>query len=747
MRREGQGVCALFLAAAVASCSTTPENPEGSTATDGQPLSSSQAQKLQAADAAPGDRLGSSIAIANDNIFLGVRLDDVAGVPDRGSVYVFTRNGSSYAQTQQLSPSDLFASNRFGISMAASGDTLLVGANRSSSGDGAVYAYTRTAQGFVQQQKLVPSDWPNALRFATSLAMSGTTAAVAGQGSIYVFEKSGETWAQTEKVFGRPGDVAPVLAMSNDMIVAGFSCDNAPSGPCRGSVSIYVRSGNSWGEQQVLLASDGVANDRFGSAVAVAGNTVLIGAPGRGQNKGAAYVFTRSGSIWSEQQTLVGADGVAGNLFGQSVALQPDHALIGPFFHDHPGVEPLAGTAYVFTRSGNTWTQREEIRASDGQNNDYFGQGVALSNDIMVVGAPNDDGPQYANGSAYVFQIQRVTGDPCATNTDCPSGFCSDGRCCDTACAGSCDVCSLATGSTADGVCSVGPAGAPGSPPCFPFTCDGVSPTCSAQCALPPSPFVRLSAGMEHTCGVRADSSVACWGYSPYYWGQTAPTGQLFTAIEAGSEHTIALRLDGTIAFWGNDQSGLGTVPTGTFQAISAGYLHDCAIRSDATLACWGWNGFGQTAAPGGSFRSVSTGATHSCGLRVDGTIACWGSNDWGESTPPVGQFQAVSTRGQQACALGSDGTLTCWGRSNDLADWAPPPAGVFHSVQSRSVSGCAMTPTRTLTCWGNGSAESMAPSGVFVDYAIGNFHGCAIRPDRTIACWGRNVHGQATPP
>ncbi len=710
MSRKPYGMLGLAFAAIVVSCAASPDGGEGGVGTEQAPLTSSQEQKLLASDPGAGDRLGSTVVISGNNLFLGAPFDDIGAAQDRGSLYVYARSGLTHTQTQQLSPGELGSFDHFGVSVAVSGDTMMAGADQANSGtvpdQGAVWVYTRNPQGlFVQGQKLVASDGAMGRRFGATVALAGNTAAIGANDALYVFERNGAAWVQTQKL-DRPGQgLAPSLAMSSDTIVAGVPCDTLFGG-CRGAVAVYGRAGCAWAQQQLLFATDGLANHRFGGAVSLAGDSVLIGAPGHGQNRGAAYVFVRSGITWSQQQTLVGADSVSGNFFGTAVSLQPDHALIGPLLHDHPGVEPLAGTAYVFTRSGTTWTQRQEIRSSDGQNNDFFGRAVALSTDIMVVGAPNDDGPQLANGSAYVFQIQRATGDPCSTGSQCPSGFCTDGHCCDAS-----------------------------------------SPTCGSSCPVTTSPFVQLSAGMEHTCGVRADSTVTCWGYPPYFWGSTPPSGQTFTAIEAGSEHTIAIRLDGTLAFWGNDQEGLGTVPTGTFKTISAGYLHDCAIRSDATVACWGWNASGQSTPPSGAFRSVSTGTTHSCGLRLDGTLACWGTNDWGESTPPSGQFQSVSTRGQQACALRHDGTVTCWGRSTDLADWAPPPAGTFHSVQSRAVSGCAMTPARSITCWGNGSPESMAPSGQFVDYAVGNFHSCALRPDRSIVCWGRNVSGQSTPP
>jgi hypothetical protein len=157
-----------------------------------------------------------------------------------------------------------------------------------------------------------------------------------------------------------------------------------------------------------LLHPAGAANDLFGRTVAIAGagDTVLVGARfddvGANTNQGSAYVFVRSGSTWTQQAKLTAADGVATDLFGNSVALSGDTALVGAYYDD-VGAIGGEGSAYVFVRSGSTWTQQAQLTAADSANSDQFGISVALSGDTALVGAWLNDVVTTDQGAAYVF--------------------------------------------------------------------------------------------------------------------------------------------------------------------------------------------------------------------------------------------------------------------------------------------------------------------------------------------------------
>src|SRR5262249_42030330 len=150
-----------------------------------------------------------------------------------------------------------------------------------------------------------------------------------------------------------------------------------------------------------------------------------------GPGPGAAYTFVRSGAIWTQQAKLLASDGAPDDYFGFSVALSGDTALVGAPFEDGKGIS--SGSAYVFVRSGAVWTQHTKLLASDGGQEGDFGTSVSLSGDTALLGAPYDDANK---GSAYVFVQPKPNGAACAIDGECVSGFCTEGVCCSSACGG-----------------------------------------------------------------------------------------------------------------------------------------------------------------------------------------------------------------------------------------------------------------------------------------------------------------------
>ena len=147
-----------------------------------------------------------------------------------------------------------------------------------------------------------------------------------------------------------------------------------------------------------------------------------------------------------------------------------------------------------------------------------------------------------------------------------------------------------------------------------------------------------MSAGFEHTCGVKTDSTLACWGDNSQ--GQASPPTGTFTQVSAGLQHTCGIRTDGTVACWGDNSQGQATPPGGTFTQVSADDFHTCAVRTDGTLACWG----NQPAPPAGTFTQVSAGGAGSCALATiyAGQPLCWG----GFGTPPPSGSGVLQFRG-----------------------------------------------------------------------------------------------------
>ena len=168
------------------------------------------------------------------------------------------------------------------------------------------------------------------------------------------------------------------MAVDGDTAVIGAYYDDDTASNS-GSAYVFRRSGNNWNQEQKLVASNAGSDDRFGFSVAVDGDTAVIGAlreDHRHTNAGAAYVFSRSGTTWSQQKKLTAYDGYYYDYFGYDVAVSGDTAMVGANQDDDRGGS--SGSAYIFARSGTTWSLQRKLTASDGKSNDYFGQAVSL---------------------------------------------------------------------------------------------------------------------------------------------------------------------------------------------------------------------------------------------------------------------------------------------------------------------------------------------------------------------------------
>ena len=165
---------------------------------------------------------------------------------------------------------------------------------------------------------------------------------------------------------------------------------------------VFVQSGTTWNQQAELTASDGAAYDLFGVSVAISGSTAIVGAGGKtvasNADQGAAYIFTQSGGVWSQQAELIASDGSAYDWFGLSVAVDGGTAVAGAY-NKTVGPNSGQGAAYVFTQSGTSWSQQAELTAADGDSYDQFSGSVAVSGTTALVGSPlHTVGPKYLHG-------------------------------------------------------------------------------------------------------------------------------------------------------------------------------------------------------------------------------------------------------------------------------------------------------------------------------------------------------------
>ncbi len=338
---------------------------------------------LKASNAGKFDEFGRTVAISGDTVVIGAsredsratgvngnQLDDQA--PDAGAAYVFVRSGSVWSQQAYLKASNTQAGDRFGTAVAISGDTIVVGAtgedsnatgvngaqdNNSKLNSGAAYVFVRNGMTWSQEAYVKASSTVDGAQFGMSAAASGNTIVVASaQGSFYVLARTAGVWAH-----------------------------------------------------QALLQSPGAGGfDGFGTAVAISGNTIVLGArgdasasPGVGGDPtdqsmpgaGAARVFVRTGTTWSQQAYLKAASPAQDDWFGSSVGVSGDLVAVGAMRQDGgSGAVPDSGAVHLFRRQGTTWSPYAMLEPAVLGAQDGCGVAVAVSGDRVLAGGHGEDG-------------------------------------------------------------------------------------------------------------------------------------------------------------------------------------------------------------------------------------------------------------------------------------------------------------------------------------------------------------------
>ncbi len=379
-----------------------------------------ETQKLLTSDGAANIWFGWSTSLDGDTALIGTDEYSVGN----GSAYVFTNTGTTWTQQAKLIASDGVLNDEFGYAVSLDGNTALIGAyfdDDNGNASGSAYVFTRTGNTWTQQAKLIASDGAVQDRFGISVALDGDTALIGAhgnngyKGAAYVFTRTGNTWTQQTKLIASDGAAPDCfgwrVALSGDTALIGSPQDN-DNGLYSGSAYVFTRTGTTWTQQAKLIVSDGAVNDCFSWSVSLSGDTALIGSPfddDQGGDSGSAYVFTRSGTTWTQQAKLLRSDGGSGEGFSQyAVSLDGDTAIIGCWY-DNTINGTWCGSAYMYTRTGTTWTERQKLTASDPGLRDHFGVSVALSGNTAIIGAMNDDDMGIDSGSAYVFTRPDLT--------------------------------------------------------------------------------------------------------------------------------------------------------------------------------------------------------------------------------------------------------------------------------------------------------------------------------------------------
>jgi uncharacterized delta-60 repeat protein len=404
-----------------------------------------------------GDRFGAAVAISGDTAVVGAPGEDssstgVAGSPnematDSGAAYVFVRNGLVWSQQAYLKASQVTAGDGFGSAVSISGNTLVVGSpkedssstginsvpNENAGDSGAAYVFFRSGTSWSQQGYL-KTLWADTAEdlLGTSVSISGDTVVVgapgedssttgvgstpnnsAGEsGAAYVFTRSGTSWSQSPSGYLKASNTAGYqrfgtsVSIDGDSIIVGAygessnttGVDSTPNllGFNHGAAYVFARNEGFWGQQAYLKADPTSSHGDafFGSAVAIQGNTAVVGIPWRNvtsiaNRSGGACVFVRNGTTWSHQALLRPLDSELkfGIQVGGSVGISRDTVVLGSLDDNAEG----SGAVLVFVRKNSAWARQTTLKGPQLTSGDQFGAAVAISGDTVVVGAPKED--------------------------------------------------------------------------------------------------------------------------------------------------------------------------------------------------------------------------------------------------------------------------------------------------------------------------------------------------------------------
>lgn len=407
-------------------------------------LPTTEVKKLISPSINADDWFGGHHRFSKDGLLLavGAHGTNTSGVSNAGRVYLYSRAtlNDDWTLLQTIVPSVLVVDDYFGLFPSFSDDNtrLIVSAHAHTEPGiincGCVYVFVKSGATYVQEAKLLASDraatdlfgnWARISGDGTRIIASAYLADVSGQvdaGAVYIFSRSGSTWTQEQKItlpspfnsdqFG----TGVAIDTTGTRIAVGCHLRNVASIADSGLVVTYTRSGTTWTLEASLINSDSAATDYFGSGLAMTpdGTRLAIGCVYKDTdgvaNSGAIYVFTRSGSTWTQEAKLVTSDKVLddyfGNWYGIAISDNGDIIAGGCYNKDVAGLTN-AGAAYLFKRVGNLWYQEAILTASDKAANDQFAQSVSMTGDGSVLAL----GSLYTNtlgvsdsGALYIFQ-------------------------------------------------------------------------------------------------------------------------------------------------------------------------------------------------------------------------------------------------------------------------------------------------------------------------------------------------------
>jgi hypothetical protein len=380
--------------------------------------------RIVSSDIESGDRFGNSISISNNTVVVGAPNEAPSSILNAGSAYVFIKTGTMWSQQDKITAGSgqTQSGALFGSSVAISNNTIVIGAYQDTQGTpvntGAAHVYVRSGNTWTKQATLLASDRADGDRFGISVAIDGDTIVVGSSGddflgldqpgSVYVFTRTGTTWnqqakltaeadAQVQAFFG-----ASVSISGNTVAIGAWGHDviNPTSISAVGAVFVFARTETTWSRQAMLMSPSPVENARLGWSVSINGDDIVAGAPGF-NIAGTAHVFARVGTTWNHQATISPPIGDTETLFAQSVVMGEGVVAVGSTNRDS-----RVGGAYLYARDPgfNTWELKSTLLPNpypipSGAATE-FGCSVSISTNAIAIGSLFEVSGQ---GRAHIF--------------------------------------------------------------------------------------------------------------------------------------------------------------------------------------------------------------------------------------------------------------------------------------------------------------------------------------------------------
>ncbi|MGZ4962617.1 MAG: hypothetical protein ACXWKG_02470 [Limisphaerales bacterium] len=371
--------------------------------------------RLVASDASVSNRFGTSVAISDGTAAVW----SLDSSNDLAATYIYQFNGTTWVQSQKLEPPTPFRGFlTVGDKMVdIDGHLLVMGAPPRSDNAGPAFIFARFGGAWVLQATIDRGILDNDL-FGAAVSISGQTVAIGAPtsdivtnegGAVYIYVQTGTNWVQqallTAPDASLSGKFGQSVALDGNTLLVGAR-DTQQSG----AVYVFVRVGANWVFQAKLKSNVPEFLATFGSSVALSGDTAVVGNPENNLNaEGDVFVFVRTNGSWSLQQRIRPADVLPPNsfpinfFFGNSVAIKNDVLVIGaPGSLSGLGNTP-ANAAYVFTRSNGTWVETQTLVPTNPQVVSGFGASVDVDLQALIVGSPLEDSPALDAGAAYAF--------------------------------------------------------------------------------------------------------------------------------------------------------------------------------------------------------------------------------------------------------------------------------------------------------------------------------------------------------